>query len=169
MLVAVALTSAWTGIAAAGELETLQAEWWQWAMAIPASHSPIFDKTGNRCGIAQRGDVWFLAGSAGAQSFCVTDTDDFIESFQLGTAQLTVDGTPLTISDVRDETDFNFAVDANGIFGAKPGIHRATIARGLWGIVGPLAPGAHTVSIEAAGPLFALSVTYRLTVVSPTN
>ena len=40
---------------------------WQWAIAIPASHSPIFDKTGNRCGIAQRGDVWFLAGSTGAK------------------------------------------------------------------------------------------------------
>jgi hypothetical protein len=116
MLAAVALTSAWTGIVAAGELETLQAEWWQWAMAIPASHSPIFDKTGNRCGIAQRGDVWFLAGSTGAkvtrtcsvpagvrlfvpvvntfcfpdaafsESFCGIDTDDFIGSFQLGTA-----------------------------------------------------------------------------------
>jgi hypothetical protein len=39
---------------------------------------------------------------------------------------LTVDGAPVTVTDVRDEKDFNFAVDANGIFGAKPGIYRLT-------------------------------------------
>ena len=187
------------GAASAGELETLQKEWWQWAMAIPASHNPIFDKNGNRCGIAQRGDVWFLAGSTGGKvtrscsvpegaklfvpavntfcfpdavfsdSFCVTDTDNFIDSFVTGTAQIAVDGTPVALIDVRDETDFNFSVDANGIFGAKPGIYRATIARGFWALIEPLAPGAHTVKIDAAGPLFGLSVTYRLNVVTPAN
>jgi len=168
-------------------------------MAIPASHNPIFDKNGNRCGIAQRGDAWFLAGSTGGKvtrtcsvpegvklfvpvvntfcfpdavfsdAFCVTDTDNFIESFQSGTVSVTVDGTSVPTTDVRDETDFNFAVDANGIFGAKPGIYRATIARGYWSLIEPLAPGPHVVTIDAAGPLFGLSVTYKLNVVSPTN
>jgi len=196
---AIGLALSWVGPAFGGELETLQKEWWQWTMSIPASHNPIFDKTGNRCGIAQRGDVWFLAGSTGGKvsrictvpagvkffvpvvntfcfpdaafsdAFCGIDTDNFIDSFQSGTVSLTVDGTPVTVTDVRDETDFNFAVDANGIFGTKPGIYRATIARGLWGLVGPLAPGAHTVTIDASGPLFGLSVTYSLNVLSPAN
>jgi hypothetical protein len=199
LLAALGLTLCFTGTALAGELETLQQEWWQWAMAIPASHNPIFDKNGNRCGIAQRGDVWFLAGSTGGKvnrtcavpegvklfvpavntfcfpdaafsdSFCVTDSDNFIDSFLSGTVEITVDGTPVTVTDVRDETDFNFAVDANGIFGAKPGIYRATIARGFWSLIEPLEPGAHVVTIDAAGPLFGLSVTYQLNVVSPAN
>jgi hypothetical protein len=110
-----------------------------------------------------------MEGAAFSDDFCVSDTDDFIESYQSGTVLLTVDGSPVTTTDMRDETDFNFAVDANGIFGTKPGIYRATIARGLWGLIEPLAPGAHVVTIEAAGPLFGLSVTYDLNVESPAN
>jgi len=180
-------------------LEQLQREWWQWAMAIPASQNPILDKTGNNCGIGQRGDVWFLAGSTGttltrvcsvpagtqlfvpvvntfcfpdpafSEAFCVSDTDDFIDSFDSGTLLLEVDGTPVGPVDVRDETDFNIAVGKNGVFGNKPGIYRATIARGHWGLVGPLAAGAHTIHARASGPLFGLDVTYALNVVEPTN
>ena len=199
LLAALGLTLACVGTAQAGELETLQKEWWQWVMAIPNSHSPIFDKNGNRCGIAQRGDVWFLAGSTGGKvirsctvpagvklfvpavntfcfpdavfsdSFCVTDSDNFIDSFASGSVVIAVDGAPVATTDVRDETDFNFTVDANGIFGAKPGVYRATIARGHWSLIEPLAPGAHVVTIDASGPLFGLSVRYNLNVVAPTN
>jgi len=183
----------------AAELKELQQQWWQWVMSIPASHNPIFDKNGNRCGLSQRGDVWFLAGSTGGKvtrqcdipagvslfvpivntfcfpdavfsdAFCVQDTDDFIDSYATGSVSLQVDGTAATPIDVRDETDFNFAVDSNGIFGAKPGIYRATIARGYWGLIGPLAPGAHRVEFQATGPLFSLAVAYDLDVVAPTN
>ena len=183
----------------AQSLEQLQREWWQWAMAIPASQSPIYDKTGNDCGIAQRGDIWFLAGSTGStvtrscavpagtrllvpivntfcfpdasftEDFCVTDTDNFIDSFAGGTVLLEVDGTPVTPVDVRDETDFSIAVGRNGVFGTKPGIYRATIARGYWGLVGPLDAGPHQVHVAASGPLFGLDVTYLLNVVEPTN
>lgn len=193
----------WTATATAADLAQLQREWWQWAMSIPASHNPVYDKTGNRCGMAQRGDVWFLAGSTGGKvtrsctvpagvkllvpvvntscfpdaaytdSFCVEDTDNFIESFTSGTLHLAVDGvdrTPGIGTDlVRSEADFNFAVDANGVFGAKPGVYRATIASGYWALLDPLAEGPHVIEIQVAGPLFGFSVTYDLNVVAPTN
>lgn len=38
------------------------AEWWQWIGSIPASENPIFDETGEKCVVGQRGPVWFLAG-----------------------------------------------------------------------------------------------------------
>lgn len=100
---------------------------------------------------------------------CITDTDDFIGSFTSGTILLEVDGVPVTASDVRSEADFTFAVDANGVFGTKPGIYRATIARGYWRLVDPLSAGAHTVHILASGPYFGLDVTYQLDIVAPSN
>src|SRR5262245_60041991 len=59
------VTTFWAGTAGAATPAELQREWWQWVMAIPASRSPVYDRNGNDCGIAQRGDTWFLAGSTG--------------------------------------------------------------------------------------------------------
>jgi len=39
------------------------AEWWQWALAQPASTNPIVDETGAQCANDQSGPVWFLAGA----------------------------------------------------------------------------------------------------------
>jgi hypothetical protein len=40
--------------------------WWQWALGISASKSPILDEVGTSCSEQQPSDtVWFLAGSAG--------------------------------------------------------------------------------------------------------
>ena len=41
----------------------LSAEWWQWALSIPASVNPQRDGTGENAFVGQRGSVWFLAGS----------------------------------------------------------------------------------------------------------
>lgn len=41
------------------------AEWWQWALGIPAVKNPILDPTGEFCQERQLGKVWFLAGSFG--------------------------------------------------------------------------------------------------------
>jgi hypothetical protein len=41
------------------------AEWWQWALSIPAAHSPIADTTGKDCTQKQSGPVFYLAGTAG--------------------------------------------------------------------------------------------------------
>jgi hypothetical protein len=39
--------------------------WWQWALSIPASRSPLIDTTGANCAEGQSGRVWFLAGTFG--------------------------------------------------------------------------------------------------------
>lgn len=49
-----------------GLMRTLSAEWWQWALSIPASVNPLSfnDPMGSSdyCGVGQHGDVWFLGG-----------------------------------------------------------------------------------------------------------
>jgi hypothetical protein len=40
----------------------LSAEWWQWALSIPTSVSPLTDTTGDNAVVGQRGSIWFLAG-----------------------------------------------------------------------------------------------------------
>jgi hypothetical protein len=42
------------------------AEWWTWVLQIPEEQNPLFDTTGEFCGVDQAGDVWFLAGVTGA-------------------------------------------------------------------------------------------------------
>ena len=42
------------------------AEWWSWAIGIPAATNPILDETGAFGDIDQEGPVFFLAGSFGA-------------------------------------------------------------------------------------------------------
>jgi hypothetical protein len=39
------------------------ARWWQWAYSLPVDNHPIIDPTGEKCGTAQTGPVWFLGGS----------------------------------------------------------------------------------------------------------
>ena len=39
------------------------AEWWQWALGIPAAGNPLLDTTGDHCAERQVDEVWFLAGS----------------------------------------------------------------------------------------------------------
>ena len=39
------------------------AEWWQWALGIPAAVNPVTDTTGEHCAQRQLDSVWFLAGS----------------------------------------------------------------------------------------------------------
>jgi hypothetical protein len=39
------------------------AEWWQWALGIPALVNPLTDTTGEDCAQRQVDSVWFLAGS----------------------------------------------------------------------------------------------------------
>jgi hypothetical protein len=41
------------------------AEWWRWALSIPAATNPVADTTGANCGQGQSGQVWFLAGTFG--------------------------------------------------------------------------------------------------------
>jgi len=197
---ALATAVAWSGSAtAAPSLMQYQQEWWQWVMTIPSSDNPVYDKTGNRCGVGQRGDAWFLAGSTGGKvtrkctvpagvqllvpvvnnfcfpdaaytdDACTTDTIGFIDSFASGAILLEVDGNAVTPTRVSDTGDFAFAVGYNGYGGVKPGVYRATVADGYWALLDPLSAGRHTVHIVAQGPMFSLDVTYDLDVVTPTN
>ena len=38
------------------------AKWWQWALAIPTDHNPLYDETGADAAQGQSGPVWFLCG-----------------------------------------------------------------------------------------------------------
>src|SRR5262245_23872896 len=38
------------------------AAWWQWALSIPTTVSPLLDASGVDCAQGQTGHVWFLAG-----------------------------------------------------------------------------------------------------------
>ncbi|HET9579311.1 MAG TPA: hypothetical protein VFP44_15880 [Usitatibacter sp.] len=44
----------------------LSVRWWQWAASFQYRDSPVADRTGERCGAKQQGDVWFLAGTYGS-------------------------------------------------------------------------------------------------------
>jgi hypothetical protein len=44
------------------------AEWWQWVFGLPPGVNPAMDSNGEFCAVGQRGDVWFLAGSFGAEA-----------------------------------------------------------------------------------------------------
>ena len=43
---------------------TLSAQWWQWALSVPAAVNPLTDPTGANCaqGQGEFSNVWFLAG-----------------------------------------------------------------------------------------------------------
>ena len=43
------------------------AEWWQWALGVPAA-TTVFDEGGENCTQRQVGDTWFLAGSFGSEA-----------------------------------------------------------------------------------------------------
>ncbi|ULH17892.1 hypothetical protein MF271_23240 (plasmid) [Deinococcus sp. KNUC1210] len=38
-------------------------QWWIWALTSPEDADPVQDLTGQYCGVNQRGDIWFLAGT----------------------------------------------------------------------------------------------------------
>ena len=42
---------------------THAANWWKWALSVPADKSPLLDTTGANCGQGQSGLVFYLAGS----------------------------------------------------------------------------------------------------------
>lgn len=40
----------------------LSVRWWQWILSIPADNNPIRDESGQKCGVKQSGQFWFLVG-----------------------------------------------------------------------------------------------------------
>jgi hypothetical protein len=68
LLVVGQVTAASAGTRAASDpppsahLGRLTAEWWQWAIAIPADEHPLNPASSNDCSFAQSGKTWFLGG-----------------------------------------------------------------------------------------------------------
>lgn len=55
-------------------LSKYSVDWWTWLYSIPRNKiSPVIDRDGSSCGFNQKGDVWFLAGSAGDDHQYVRD------------------------------------------------------------------------------------------------
>lgn len=52
-----------TALAQTQAYKQLSAQWWQWALSIPADVNPLTDTTGEDCMVGQRGSDWFLAGA----------------------------------------------------------------------------------------------------------
>lgn len=55
--------------------------WWQWAVSMPNSDSPVRDRIGNKCHINQIGPVWFLAGGYGSSKIkrnCSIPSDKYV-------------------------------------------------------------------------------------------
>lgn len=48
--------------------EDWTAKWWQWLLSIPNADNPAIDTTGEHCGVAQNGSVWFLTGTTGGKN-----------------------------------------------------------------------------------------------------
>jgi hypothetical protein len=61
-IAAAILLSANTAFAQTQSYKQLSAQWWQWALSIPADANPLTDTTGEDCMVGQRGSDWFLAG-----------------------------------------------------------------------------------------------------------
>lgn len=40
--------------------------WWQWTNTMGKKESPVIDRAGDKCGVNQSGNVWFLAGGYGS-------------------------------------------------------------------------------------------------------
>lgn len=55
--------------------------WWQWAVSMPATESPVRDRVGVKCHVNQVGPVWFLAGGYGSSRInrkCSIPSDKYI-------------------------------------------------------------------------------------------
>jgi len=80
-----------------------------------------------------------------------------------GTAEL--DGVTLPVERLENETIIVEARAGNAV-GAPRGRHEA-VGCGIWVRIAAVAPGQHTLRIRGSADDFAVSVNYKLTVLSP--
>jgi len=67
-ILALALVLSGGSISSQAQLESqllagTTAQWWQFAISIPASVNQLLDTTGDNCMVGQRDPIWFLAGT----------------------------------------------------------------------------------------------------------
>jgi hypothetical protein len=63
LILGLVLVAGAAGTAAADQLSSLTAQWWQFMLSIPTGVNPLLDLTGTDCVIGQRGPVWLLGGT----------------------------------------------------------------------------------------------------------
>jgi hypothetical protein len=91
------------------EWGALTAQWWQWALSIPAASNPVADTDGAWCMVGQRGSTWFLAGNTtGTPTVrtCTVPADSplffpVINSFFVDTPDCEPDGRSYTVEEMR--------------------------------------------------------------------
>ena len=164
-----------TGIAGRSP-EQLTVLWWQWAMSVPGSSSPVNDPTGANCAAGQNGDVWFLAGGFGSSKVrrsCDVPAGKFLffPILQKGDRSRTCDaaraGARLRMTDALELTaeidgvpvpnPKRFRVSSQECFDVygkvSPMLGKAepfpSASDGYWLLVTPLAKGRHTVRFTA--------------------
>ena len=99
------------------------AAWWQWMSSIPVPDNPLFDETGEKCGVGQSGRVFFLAGvinvSGTAERDCTVPAGKalFFPVLNVLCSELTGDGTTeealLTCADsaISATTELHASID----------------------------------------------------------
>jgi hypothetical protein len=157
----------------AQSFEQLSAEWWQWALSIPASVNPQTDTTGEDAIVGQHGPVWFLAGKFGGGT--ATRTCSVPEGTQLffpvmNGISINVpnvcgqDKKDLTVSQVHADAATQIAGAAN--LSVPAGIFSPGAGDGFYVLLDPLKKGKHTLHFNAEMPAGKLNQdgTYNLTV-----
>lgn len=102
-----AIPPAFAGGDSHDSFDDLGAQWWQWALSIPAPINPINDTTGANCFVGQRGPVWFLAGSgSGKETRRTCSVPEGTALFfpvinQVGVSAPVCDGSPSSVAKLR--------------------------------------------------------------------
>lgn len=161
----------------------------EWSKSFPVGQGPAEDTTGERCGIGQSGDVWYLAGSSRGGQVRRSCTVPYGKSILVPVANTTaqapadVDCLNLQVplrhfSD--SATDLHFSVDGapgthaiqrmgTGCFrtrNAGTGQSQVTATTGHWVLLPPPAPGRYLLRFGSRFALdgFSQDVTYELEV-----
>ena len=165
----------------------------QWIAAFPRGSSPIADTSGASCAARQQGDVWFLAtsdGTAPVARICAVPADKTLFVPIVSTMERSGNKDPdcaslahiaaghlathvslmtMTVDGVAVDNLAGYRQASTGCFplGLRQ-IPRSTaataVADGYYVMLRPLAPGPHTIAVEARFDSTSLSTTYRLDV-----
>jgi len=164
----------------------------QWVAAFPRGSSPVSDTTGALCAAKQSGEVWFLAssdGTAPVERRCAVPAGktlfvpiasvlersgnrepDCVAMARVAATNLThvnamslaVDGRPLDeIGAYRQASGGCFAL---GVRLVPRQDARQAVSDGWFAMLPPLAPGAHTIVVQARFDSTPVQTTYLLDV-----
>ncbi|MER5274733.1 hypothetical protein ABT025_03120 [Streptomyces sp. NPDC002809] len=130
----------------------LAGRWWKWALSAPDDISPVRDETGEHAAWRQPSDLWFLAGTYGGRVVrrCAIPSGKPLffpvlnmqhdrshskvpKSLDVVEASAFLNGLPLPLQEFSAPF--------------RTGLIRR-FAWGVWGGIGPLAPGQYVLEIK---------------------